>query len=675
MLIAASAVLLLLAIAAYWRQFLVRGAWWLLGLRAAVMLLLAAILVGGVIERRWTVIPDRVVVLVDRSESMTAADLDQVATRAALEFPVGRSQSREFWGFGDSVYRVQDLDSDLSGMERTEIGRALGAVLRTRPGAVVMVSDGQDNGETDPVALVREVGIPVYAVGCGRSGQRNIEVSAVTLPAVVYAGDTVEIRARVRYAGLKGERAVVRLDEDVRSVLLRDEHAEQEFVFRVGFPKPGVRTVMFSVDSLAGEGSYLDNERAVTVRVEPSRLSVACVCNRPGPGLRFLAKALEQDPRIGLYFATAVSGAVSYSREALGKADVLILDNTAETAGDAGLWQEVLSEVKAGKGALVLAGPGFQPGTHLRQLLPGGMGVRRVNGSLVPVPTRAARVLPWLADLDFDNLPPFAEAFVPDPDAGIDPWLKTGDTVLACAYEVGQGRVVYVAGFPLWRWGFGRGKARPTPSGRGAAQPTPSGREMSSLTNHALAAFLQGAVRFVASSRRETFALEADKPRYYQGEPVRVVLRAVAPSGRPWTGLDLALSTDSTGPVVPMTEKAPGVYQAVLVGLGAGEHEVRAVAVLDDSVLDTAVTGLVVADRGVELSETGLDERLLRAVARASGGAFFRSDSLPSSGFSPNLATIERGFSIDPRRTPWLYVVVALLAGLEWVLRRRRGLL
>jgi len=665
MAIAASAVLLLLAIAAYWRLFLTRGAWWLLGLRVVVTLLLSAVLVGNVLERRWTVTPDRVVVLVDRSESMADAGLEQLAAEAALAFPIARHQTRELWGFGDSAYPVRGPGSDFPGGGRTEVGQALAAVSRTRPGAVVLISDGQDNGTEDPVALARESGIPVYAVGCGRYGERNIGASTISLPAVVYAGDTVDVRVRVRFAGLEGQQAVVRLNEESRRIQLRDEAAERELVFRVEFPRPGVWTIRLGVDSLPGEVSYLDNERAVTVEVKPSRLSVAYLSNRPGPGSRFMLRSLKQDRRIGLASAAAASGTVSLSREGLRRADVFVLDGLAETSVDAGLWQELLSEVRQGKGAIVLAGPGFSPGAQLKKLLPGETGVNRISGSLVPEPSRSARVLPWLTGLDFENLPPFAVAFVPGPADGIEPWLRAGDSLLACAYTVGQGRVVYVAGSPLWRWAFGRGTARPT----GSSSETESG------PGDALSAFLLGAVRFLASSGMESFVLEAGKPGYYLGEPVRVVLRAVAPGGRPWAGLDPTLSTDSKGPKIPMIEHGGGVYQATLTGLGPGEHEIQALVLLGDSVLGKAETRVEVADRPVELSETGLDESLLRAVARASGGEYFRWDSLPSPGLRPRLASIERGFSFDPRRTPWVYALIALIAGLEWLLRRRRGLL
>jgi hypothetical protein len=77
----------------------------------------------------------------------------------------------------------------------------------------------------------------------------------------------------------------------------------------------------------------------------------------------------------------------------------------------------------------------------------------------------------------------------------------------------------------------------------------------------------------------------------------------------------------------------------------------------------------------LELVSTGLNEGLLRAVAEASGGRFFASDSLPRPANEITLGSYQRRFSFDPRRAVWVYVLIALLAGAEWLLRRRRGLL
>jgi hypothetical protein len=70
-----------------------------------------------------------------------------------------------------------------------------------------------------------------------------------------------------------------------------------------------------------------------------------------------------------------------------------------------------------------------------------------------------------------------------------------------------------------------------------------------------------------------------------------------------------------------------------------------------------------------------MNEGLLRAIAEAGGGKFFTSDSLPRDGSEIVLGSHQRRFAFDPRRAVWAYVLIALLAGAEWLLRRRRGLL
>jgi hypothetical protein len=124
-----------------------------------------------------------------------------------------------------------------------------------------------------------------------------------------------------------------------------------------------------------------------------------------------------------------------------------------------------------------------------------------------------------------------------------------------------------------------------------------------------------------------------------------------------------------------MTETGSGTYEAALDALAPGEYRAAAAVALSDSVIGRAVTGFAVAPQSIELASTGLNEGLLRAIAEASRGRYFSSDSLPGEGFEMSLGSYRGRFTLDPRRTTFAYVLVALLAGLEWFLRRRRGLL
>jgi hypothetical protein len=124
-----------------------------------------------------------------------------------------------------------------------------------------------------------------------------------------------------------------------------------------------------------------------------------------------------------------------------------------------------------------------------------------------------------------------------------------------------------------------------------------------------------------------------------------------------------------------MTETGAGVYEAKIEALGPGRYRAVATVSTTDTVLGKATTEFAVADQPLELANTGMNEGLLRAIAEASGGKFSSSDSLAREGGEISLGLYQRRFVFDPRRAVWAYVLIALLAGAEWFLRRRRGLL
>jgi hypothetical protein len=250
-------------------------------------------------------------------------------------------------------------------------------------------------------------------------------------------------------------------------------------------------------------------------------------------------------------------------------------------------------------------------------------------------------------------------------------WLvaQENSVPLVLAGKAGKGKVVYVAAYPLWRWGFG---------------PEESPEQATPLSD-----FLTGVVRYLAERDTNPFWLQVDRPDLYRGQPVRLTMRAVAPDGRPWTRLSVLLrmtrmadSATDTGDSpragrvpVPMTETGAGVYEATIEALGPGRYQAAATASTTDTVLGKATTEFAVADQSLELANTGMNEGLLRAIAEAGGGRFFSADSLAREGSEISLGSYQRRFVFDPRRAVWAYVLIALLAGAEWLLRRRRGLL
>jgi len=669
----------------------------LLALRLVILLLFAAVFIGAVFTHVWTERLRRVAVMLDVSESMSAVGAESAAAAIAAAFPLPAEATRQEWVFADSAeVRSQKSEARSQSADRTRIGAGLKTVGKTRPGAVVLLSDGQDNDDVDPLAAARDIGVPVYTVGFGGLARRNASVEQVMLPAVVYSGDTVDVQVRVGAAGFADERGRVRLRGAAKEIVLGQAMAEQDVPFRLVFDRPGRQVIEVRLDSLNGESNYADNTRSVTVDVRPGRVRVAYVTNRPGPDFRMMQRALASDERIEVATDVAVTGGMSGTKNSA-RVDVYILDNVVET-GSPEVWRTIADGVRAGAGALVLAGPDFQPGQSVGKVLNGTVG-RAQTGTFTPELTAEGGVLPWFDGdaIDIARVPPFV-GLRPLAGLGHDPNLRTNSVMsrhqvwlvaqenkapLMVAGKTGKGKVVYVAGYPLWRWGFGP--------------------EVKPEQGSQLSIFVTGVVRYLAERDTSPFWLQADRRELYRGQPVRLTMRAVAPDGRPWSGLSVmvAVQADSAaprpspqrgegersegeeaahGPImkqlsVPMTETGMGVYEVTLEALGPGRYRASATAGLADKALGSATTEFAVAEQAIELANTGLNEGLLRAIAEASGGRFFRSDSLVREGAGITLGSYQRRFMFDPRRAVWAYVLIALLAGAEWLLRRRRGML
>ena len=73
--------------------------------------------------------------------------------------------------------------------------------------------------------------------------------------------------------------------------------------------------------------------------------------------------------------------------------------------------------------------------------------------------------------------------------------------------------------------------------------------------------------------------------------------------------------------------------------------------------------------------ETGLNSDLLKRIAQASGGEYYDAASFPVNNFEITLAKYHTTFRFDPRRSVYLYVILAGLFLIELYFRKRRGLM
>jgi hypothetical protein len=131
---------------------------------------------------------------------------------------------------------------------------------------------------------------------------------------------------------------------------------------------------------------------------------------------------------------------------------------------------------------------------------------------------------------------------------------------------------------------------------------------------------------------------------------------------------ELPLTADSEG----------GLLRAVSAPLAAGSYEVRVSASGDPRAADALAAPLVVvAPEAGELVDLRLDERRLAGIAAASLGRYLREEE--AGGLPALLAPLSTG-RVEQTRTLlwqswWWFMPISLLLAIEWLLRRKAGIL
>ncbi len=254
---------LALSLWSYWRLVGPRVARAGLGVVRAGLILLLALLIAGprLVQSDESIERDWVVVLVDRSASLTIGDVQddgrgrrerEAQLRTAIErtWPMWRRLSEErtvLWlGFdagafdlrvsreGEGSTRAASIDLGEPDGMRTAIGAALDQALAraaARPlSAVVLLSDGRSIDEPTRAALRRLQAeqVPVHTVALGSAEPvGDFSVARAEAPASAFVGDVAPVRVDLQRVGGAGDASgVVRLVEASTGIVLDERRVD-----------------------------------------------------------------------------------------------------------------------------------------------------------------------------------------------------------------------------------------------------------------------------------------------------------------------------------------------------------------------------------------------------------------------------------------------------------------
>jgi hypothetical protein len=229
--------------------------------------------------------------------------------------------------------------------------------------------------------------------------------------------------------------------------------------------------------------------------------------------------------------------------------------------------------------------------------------------------------------------------------------------------KLGRGRIAAFSASDLWRWDF-------IPKGFGAVA-LPFSRLLVNSVGWLTAR--EEAKRLAVSSLRSIYA---------QGEPVGLSAQVTDENLKPLEQaiLEGEVTDRASGEVVrefTMVDRGGGSHFASLDFLPPAGYEARLWASVDGDIYAEERVEFTVGERGLEDSGFDGDNLLLKQLARTTGGASYAIGEVDrlASDLNPGMVVTKSFKELRLRLTLPTFVILVMLLGLEWFIRKRNMLI
>ena len=637
------------------------------------------------------------------------------------------------FSFSDVPRRMTPAALGEASGETTDIPTALNATLNNLQGVplsgVVIFSDGADRSGEDITKLafrMRERKVPVHTVGIGSpEGIRDIEVVKVDAPRTAEEDFPVEIWATLRRKGYGPREVTLRLRDENRvvktfNVNLNAERSTRRIRIKFIPRNPGTQKYVVEVPAEPGEAVLQNNTKKFLLKVAPSkRVKVLYVDGLPRKEIGSIRRALDKDPNIELtlrFFMsdTSIGGAsratehqfglYPTSKEVLFDYDAIIFGNIPSSKFSREQLENTAEFVRTRGGGFLMLGGSHSLGNHqiedsyvntpIAQILPVELELGTPPAPAAPIrrfsapPQRAGRSsvsghqlqltaegqadpLMVLADELHENtmrwkaLPLSSYSRVRRAKAGatvlaVHPVDRNefGNRILIATHNYNAGRAMVFTLPNSWHW-----------------------RMQTSHDDDSHERFWRQTAKWLTTVQKDYLKLDIPKTAYALKETVNINATAYNHNFELTNVAKVrVIITDDNGRKreLPLEQVLgqDGLYTARFIPSRHGEYRVSLIGTLGGKSLGEQSGLFEVAESYAEFTNAELTVELLQALANGSGGRYYTLEDV--SQMVNHIPLVESATSrlVDEEiwDMPFIFLAVILLLGLEWFLRKRRGL-
>ena len=589
---------------------------------------------------------------------------------------------------------------------------------RAEKGAVVLFTDGQHNSGDAPLDTAKILAgrkMPVFTVGFGSQvPPRDLAVLRVIVPDSVFHEDRVRGEVVLKEevpAGLPFTLTIKDGDKKVFEKALVSEGRAQRrvpFEFEVkqlaedrlktmaassGYEVLGATIDLQAVISgLDGDREPSNNESSLRFRAVTQKRKILILDGRPRWETRYLRNLFQRDEKweVNLVMAGATNeagfirgdkdGTFPADAKTLESYDLVIFGEVPKTALKDEELKWLADFVNKRGGAMLFIdgsrGTLRQYGeTPLGPLIPvewaaGSQGLRG-NVKSLALTERASTLGAFALSGDLGGnaetwtklpAPHWLSGGKPLPGAETLVEADTGSGKVAAAVmrPFGAGRVYYQGFDDSWRWRY----------------------EVADLYH---VKFWNQLASFVAeapfAARDKYIQVDAGQLTYQPGAQADLRARLRGIDGRPVTDAAVSAVLMRNGTkvaTIPLTPDEGGLYRGKTAALEPGDYEMLIdTAAVPEGEVKAKAQFKVTPRESMERTMLALSEDLLRQVSTAGGGEYFREEKVDD--LLAKLAPLSSGQVIESDtvlwQSWWWFAPIVLLLTVEWIIRKRAGML
>ncbi len=553
--------------------------------------------------------------------------------------------------FIDAITQIQELQSDYT--------------------AAVLISDGIITFGRNPLITAANLDIPVFTIGLGdTSSVRDITINNIITNATGYTDTRHIVEVEIAQNGFLGNNTILQILDSQRETIVERtiEFTSEESVtlerFEIELSEEGLIPFRVEIQNLEDEWSDENNAQSFSIDVLDSKTNVLHISAEIHPDVKFIRSLLSTDPSINLQTFTWLGGNsfVEERNPDFENLDLIILHGNPTQIQSLDLISAI-SNIPT----IFLDLPNSRRINNQKNefALLQSLGSQIFEMSIFPATVLESHPIMEFDEIQYQALAPILSSLRTEFIAvDASPLLNIGfqgietESPMLAITERGDLRRAH-----LTSWGWFRLNQSPSENER----------------NFASKLFLNLISWASNNPDNRRLKISPSQSSFNSSEQVIINASLINESGNsePNATIELLISADGEDErVFNLTNMGSGNYSLTLDALNTGLYSFTATARKDSRIIDEQEGEFLVEDSNAELINTQRNDALLSGLASETGGNYLVYEEALDIWDTISQANLLNGTSITidsyhfPVRSVFWFIIVILLLGTEWTLRK-----